>query len=47
MDLVTKAQLNSSLLLRIIGFINVPTRQGILHILVEEGKIRSWVRPDE
>ncbi len=40
-------QLNSSLLLNIRGFINVSTRKGILHILVEEGRIRSWVNPNE
>ena len=39
-------QLNSSLLLNIRGFINVPTRKGILQILVEVGRIKSWVNPE-
>lgn len=46
-SIVTNLQLNSSLLLNIRGFINVSTRKGILHILVEEGKIQSWVNPNE
>lgn len=45
--IVTNLQLNSSLLLNIRGFINVSTRKGILHILVQEGRIKSWVNPDE
>lgn len=45
--IITNLQLNSSLLLNIRGFINVSTRKGILHILVEEGRIRSWVNPNE
>lgn len=45
--ITTNLQLNSSLLLNIRGFINVSTRKGILHILVEEGRIRSWVNPNE
>ena len=45
--IATNLQLNSSLLLNIRGFINVPTRKGILHILVEEGRIKSWVNPNE
>ena len=45
--IATNLQLNSSLLLNIKGFINVSTRKGILHILVEEGRIRSWVNPNE
>ncbi len=44
---VTNLQLNNSLLLNIRGFINVSTRKGILHILVEEGRIKSWVNPNE
>lgn len=46
-SIAANLQLNSSLLLNIRGFINVPTRKGILHILVEEGRIKSWVNPDE
>ena len=45
--IATNLQLNSSLLLNIRGFINVSTRKGILHVLVEEGKIKSWVNPNE
>lgn len=45
--IATNLQLNSSLLLNIRGFINVPTRKGILHILIEDGKIKSWVNPHE
>ncbi len=47
MNLIVKAQLNSSLLLKINGFIDDASRKGILHILVEEGKIKSWVSPNE
>lgn len=45
--IATDLQLNSSLLLNIRGFINVSTRKGILHILIEEGRIKSWVNPNE
>lgn len=45
--IATNLQLNSSLLLNIRGFISVSTRKGILHILVEEGRIKSWVNPNE
>lgn len=45
--IATNLQLNSSLLLNIRGFINVPTRKGVLHILVEENRIKSWVNPNE
>lgn len=45
--IATNLQLNSSLLLNIRGFINVSTRKGILHILVEKGRIKSWVNPNE
>lgn len=44
LDMAVKAHLNDSLLLRIPGFVDVEMRKGLVHMLVEEGRIVSWVK---
>lgn len=46
LDMATKAELNSTILLNIKGLITVKERKGICHILVNEGRIKSWVEVD-
>ncbi len=41
-EMVIKATLNSSILLNIKGLITTKEKKGICHILVNEGRIRSW-----
>ncbi len=43
LNMAIKASLNSSIILNIKGFITSEERKGICHILVNEGKIHSWV----
>lgn len=43
LNMAIKANLNSTILLNIKGFITSEERKGICHILVNEGIIRSWV----
>lgn len=40
---VQEAQLNSTVLLNIKGLITIEERKGICHILINNGKIKSWV----
>lgn len=42
LEMVIKATLNSSILLNIKGLITTKEKKGICHILVNEGRIRSW-----
>lgn len=42
LEIVIKATLNSSILLNIKGLITTKEKKGICHILVNEGRIRSW-----
>lgn len=46
LDIVIQANLNSSILLNIKGLVTVKDRRGICHILVNEGRIKSWVEVD-
>lgn len=46
LEMVAKANLNSTILLNIKGLITVKERKGICHILVNEGRIKSWVEVD-
>lgn len=46
LDMALKAQLNSTILLNIRGLIKADERQGICHILVNDGIIKSWVEVD-
>lgn len=46
LEIVTKANLNSSILLNIKGLVTIKERKGICHILVNEGRIKSWVEVD-
>lgn len=46
LEIVTKANLNSTILLNIRGLITIKERKGICHMLVNEGRIKSWVEVD-
>lgn len=46
LEMVTKANLNSTILLNIKGLVTVKEKKGICHILVNEGRIKSWVEVD-
>lgn len=46
LEVITKATLNSTILLNIKGLITVKEKKGICHILVNEGRIKSWVEVD-
>lgn len=46
LEMITKANLNGSLLLNIKGLINIKERKGICHMLVNDGRIKSWVKVD-
>lgn len=43
LEMASKANLNSTILLNIKGLVTVKEKKGICHILVNEGKIKSWV----
>ena len=43
LEMVSKANLNSTILLNIKGLITIKERKGICHILVNDGRIKSWV----
>lgn len=46
LEIVTKANLNSTILLNIKGLVTIKEKKGICHILVNEGRIKSWVAVD-
>lgn len=46
LEIVTKANLNSTILLNIKGLVTIKEKKGICHILVNEGRIKSWVEVD-
>ncbi len=46
LEIVTKATLNSTILLNIKGLVTIKEKKGICHILVNEGRIKSWVEVD-
>ena len=46
LEIVTKANLNSTILLNIKGLVTIKERKGICHILVNERRIKSWMEVD-
>lgn len=42
LEIATKANLNSTILFNIRGLVTVKEKKGICHILVNEGRIKSW-----
>ena len=46
LEIVTKATINSTILLNIRGLVTIKEKKGICHILVNEGRIKSWVEVD-
>lgn len=46
LDAAIKANLNSSILLNIKGLVTVKEKKGICHLLVNEGRIKSWLEVD-
>lgn len=46
LEIVSKANLNSSLILNVKGLITTKEKKGICHILGNEGRIKSWINVD-
>ncbi len=44
LEMVVKANLNNSLLLKISGFITAKEKKGICHILINERRLKSWTK---